>query len=383
MCSPVPCCNSVRRWQVRTKEVWQVAWPMLRSVFAKLKRPKMMVRQAGMCSTMGTTTRTLATSQHSPTWAARNTQFQRPTCRPRPCRRCRPSMARFLCRRAWVKEWSPNGRSYVGLMEDAKKSSEICTYLKWIKKTFGTGGTGIIKKKITPAVDLALYLERMGWMEEEPDAPFVREFVDWKVHGAIQRLSLWMQSKLLTSIEGVWKPLSCKHVWNDGNNMEGHSHVPFILRWFLVRSTASTDCTFGSTIRALEPDLRRSVLLRAPVEETVALSRVDPFRDFINIYIYIDSYIYIYYMIYTYSPYMFPIYVLNHYKSHGFLTMSLAAPLGLGQPVLRWRPDGAAAYVAGRGGAAPSGETVLRVGRCGPLEGTFLSMILLWYYYMG
>ena len=44
--------------------------------------------------------------------------------------------------------------------------------------------------------------------------------------------------------------------WNDGNNMEGHSHVPFILRWFLVRSTASTDCT-----RALEPDLRRSELL--------------------------------------------------------------------------------------------------------------------------
>ncbi|CAL1139450.1 unnamed protein product [Cladocopium goreaui] len=83
-----------------------------------------------------------------------------------------------LCKLDQVKEWSPNGRSYVGLMEDAKKSSEICTYLKWIKKTFGTGGTGIIKKKITPAVDLALYLERMGWMEEEPDAPFVREFVD-------------------------------------------------------------------------------------------------------------------------------------------------------------------------------------------------------------
>ena len=83
-----------------------------------------------------------------------------------------------LCKLDKVKEWSPNGRSYVGLMEDAKKSSEICTYLKWIKKTFGTGGTGIIKKKITPAVDLALYLERMGWLEEEPDAPFVREFVD-------------------------------------------------------------------------------------------------------------------------------------------------------------------------------------------------------------
>lgn len=83
-----------------------------------------------------------------------------------------------LCKMDKVKEWSPNGRSYVGLIEDAKKSSEVCTYLKWIKKTFGTNGSGIIKKKITPAVDLALYLERMGWMDEEPDAPFVREFAD-------------------------------------------------------------------------------------------------------------------------------------------------------------------------------------------------------------
>ena len=83
-----------------------------------------------------------------------------------------------FCKMDKVKEWLPNGRSCVGLIEDAKKSAEICAYLKWIKKAFRTGGSGIVKKKITPAVDLALYLERMGWMDEEPDAPFVREFAD-------------------------------------------------------------------------------------------------------------------------------------------------------------------------------------------------------------
>ena len=85
-----------------------------------------------------------------------------------------------FCTMDKVKEWSPHGRSCVGLIEDAKKSAEICAYLKWIKKAFRTGGSGIVKKKITPAVDLALYLERMGWMDEEADAPFVREFADWQ-----------------------------------------------------------------------------------------------------------------------------------------------------------------------------------------------------------
>ena len=87
------------------------------------------------------------------------------------------SWGKSICKMDKVKEWSKDGLSYIALVERAKYSRETQNYLVWIKKTFGTGGTGNVDKKVTRAVDLALYLERMNW-ETDAQEPFVREFAD-------------------------------------------------------------------------------------------------------------------------------------------------------------------------------------------------------------
>ena len=85
-----------------------------------------------------------------------------------------------LCKMDKVKEWNRNGMAYCRLVECADNRPEVCRYLSWIKSTFGTGGTGMPKKKITPAVDLAYYLEYIKWEPAGTDqVPFVREFAQF------------------------------------------------------------------------------------------------------------------------------------------------------------------------------------------------------------
>ena len=57
------------------------------------------------------------------------------------------------------------GLSYRRMIEFAKIREDTCNYMDWIVKAFGTNGTGVVKGKgkITPAVDLAMYFEHVGW----------------------------------------------------------------------------------------------------------------------------------------------------------------------------------------------------------------------------
>ena len=85
-----------------------------------------------------------------------------------------------LCKMDKVKEWNRNGMAYCRLVECADNRPEVSRYLSWIKSSFGTGGTGVPKKKITPAVDLANYLEYIKWEPAGSDSvPFVREFAQF------------------------------------------------------------------------------------------------------------------------------------------------------------------------------------------------------------
>ena len=62
------------------------------------------------------------------------------------------------------------GLSYRRMIEFAKVDEVTCNYMDWIVKSYGTNGSGVVKDKknekpgkITPAVDLAMYLEHVGW----------------------------------------------------------------------------------------------------------------------------------------------------------------------------------------------------------------------------
>lgn len=85
-----------------------------------------------------------------------------------------------LCKMDKVKEWNRNGMAYCRLVECADNRPEVSCYLSWIKSFFGTSGTGVPKKKITPAVDLANYLEYIKWEPAGSDSvPFAREFAQF------------------------------------------------------------------------------------------------------------------------------------------------------------------------------------------------------------
>ena len=56
--------------------------------------------------------------------------------------------------------------SYRELIELAKTDYKIGQYMNWIIGKYGTQKVGLIPEKITPAVDLAFYLEAVGWRWE-------------------------------------------------------------------------------------------------------------------------------------------------------------------------------------------------------------------------
>ena len=66
---------------------------------------------------------------------------------------------------------------YSEMVEDSKNNSDMHRYLSKIVKTYGTCGTGKPKGKISPAVDLAMYLEAICWESQAPanDATFIRQ----------------------------------------------------------------------------------------------------------------------------------------------------------------------------------------------------------------
>lgn len=68
--------------------------------------------------------------------------------------------------------------SYYELAKLASSNDEIAGYLRWIKKTYGTNDTGILQgKKVTRAVDLALFLEATGWepsCNDDSEVSFIR-----------------------------------------------------------------------------------------------------------------------------------------------------------------------------------------------------------------
>ena len=70
--------------------------------------------------------------------------------------------------------------SYYELAKLASSNDEIAAYLRWIKKTYGTNDTGILQgKKVTRAVDLALFLEAIGWepsCDGDSEVAFIRHF---------------------------------------------------------------------------------------------------------------------------------------------------------------------------------------------------------------
>lgn len=57
--------------------------------------------------------------------------------------------------------------SYRELIELAKTDHSIGQYMNWIAGTFGTQKVGLLPNKITPGVDLAFYLEAVGWRWEK------------------------------------------------------------------------------------------------------------------------------------------------------------------------------------------------------------------------
>ena len=53
--------------------------------------------------------------------------------------------------------------SYLELVQWAYTDTEIKDCLMWVKNRYGTENTGKPKGKITPAVDLAMFLEAVNW----------------------------------------------------------------------------------------------------------------------------------------------------------------------------------------------------------------------------
>ena len=72
--------------------------------------------------------------------------------------------------------------SYLELIQLASTDTEIKEYLMWVKNRYGTENTGNAKGKITPAVDLAMFLEAVDWngdsMVEKGSMTFSRKLRD-------------------------------------------------------------------------------------------------------------------------------------------------------------------------------------------------------------
>jgi hypothetical protein len=72
--------------------------------------------------------------------------------------------------------------SYLELIQLASTDTEIKEYLMWVKNRYGTENTGNPKGKITPAVDLAMFLEAVDWngdsMVEKGSMTFSRKLKD-------------------------------------------------------------------------------------------------------------------------------------------------------------------------------------------------------------
>lgn len=87
--------------------------------------------------------------------------------------------SKTLCKMDRVKTWDSKGLSYRTLVELAGHDFEVRKYIQWIKQAYGSKGTGEVAK-VTPAVDLALFLECIDWTPatstKESSETFVREF---------------------------------------------------------------------------------------------------------------------------------------------------------------------------------------------------------------
>eukprot|EP00435_Cladocopium_sp_Y103_P023608 s3203_g5.t1 len=66
---------------------------------------------------------------------------------------------------------------YTEMVEISRCDKDMRGYLSWIVKTYGTNGTGKPKGKISPAVDLAMFLEAICWESQAPasDTTFTRK----------------------------------------------------------------------------------------------------------------------------------------------------------------------------------------------------------------
>ena len=73
--------------------------------------------------------------------------------------------------------------NYKQLISKANSDAELRDYLVWLKGRFGTNETGEPKGKVTMAVDLAMYLEAVGWSPCKDNGStavaFSRKFKDW------------------------------------------------------------------------------------------------------------------------------------------------------------------------------------------------------------
>lgn len=64
-----------------------------------------------------------------------------------------------------AKNWTYSDMVDLAVQDNAA-GQEVNQYLKWIKSRCGTEGGKKIPTKITQGVDLAMFLERMGWTEK-------------------------------------------------------------------------------------------------------------------------------------------------------------------------------------------------------------------------
>lgn len=66
----------------------------------------------------------------------------------------------MICKMDKVKD---RNLSYEEMLYASAKDPDLQRYLSWIENSYGTDGSGVVKKKYTAAVDLALFLEAVDW----------------------------------------------------------------------------------------------------------------------------------------------------------------------------------------------------------------------------
>ena len=75
-------------------------------------------------------------------------------------RRRRGAAKKAICKMDKVKD---RNLSYEEMLYASAKDPDLQRYLSWIENSYGTDGSGVVKKKYTAAVDLALFLEAVDW----------------------------------------------------------------------------------------------------------------------------------------------------------------------------------------------------------------------------